>query len=105
VDDGVQPVVLEGLPVVLGLPYLDVVQSALGPAGHQRPEMYQLLVIQRGWSPERHEHFLVDAWQRLLLAGCPRASPRPGTPQGRAGRLGEAVGSGASKWPGWPRRG
>jgi AcrR family transcriptional regulator len=33
------------------------------------PELYQLLVGQRGWSPERYEHFLADAWHRLLLAG------------------------------------
>jgi AcrR family transcriptional regulator len=33
------------------------------------PEFYQLLVGQRGWSPERYEHFLADAWRRLLLAG------------------------------------
>jgi AcrR family transcriptional regulator len=33
------------------------------------PELYQLLVTQRGWSPERYEHFLADTWRRLLLAG------------------------------------
>jgi len=33
------------------------------------PELYQLLTGQRGWSPERYEHFLADAWRRLLLAG------------------------------------
>jgi AcrR family transcriptional regulator len=33
------------------------------------PELYQLLADQRGWSPERYEHFLADAWRRLLLAG------------------------------------
>jgi AcrR family transcriptional regulator len=33
------------------------------------PELYQLLVGQRGWSPGRYEHFLADAWRRLLLAG------------------------------------
>jgi AcrR family transcriptional regulator len=33
------------------------------------PELYQLLVAQRGWSPDRYEHFLADAWHRLLLAG------------------------------------
>jgi len=32
------------------------------------PEMYQLLVGQRGWSPQQFEHFLVDTWRRLLLA-------------------------------------
>ena len=31
------------------------------------PELYQLLVTQRGWSPERYERFLADTWQRLLL--------------------------------------
>ena len=33
------------------------------------PELYQLLVSQRGWSPERYEHFLADTWRRLLLVG------------------------------------
>ena len=33
------------------------------------PELYQLLVGQRGWSPERYERFLADTWRRLLLAG------------------------------------
>jgi len=32
------------------------------------PEFYQLLVGQRGWSPERYERFLADTWRRLLLA-------------------------------------
>jgi AcrR family transcriptional regulator len=31
-------------------------------------EMYQLLVGQRGWTPERYQRFLTDTWQRLLLA-------------------------------------
>lgn len=33
------------------------------------PELYQLLIYQRGWTPERYEHFLADTWHRLLLAG------------------------------------
>ena len=32
------------------------------------PELYQLLLSQRGWSPERYEHFLAAPWHRLLLA-------------------------------------
>jgi AcrR family transcriptional regulator len=32
------------------------------------PELYQLLVTQRGWSPERYEQFLAETWRRLLLA-------------------------------------
>jgi len=31
-------------------------------------ELYQLLVGQRGWSPQRYERFLADTWRRLLLA-------------------------------------
>ena len=31
-------------------------------------ELYQLLVLERGWSPQRYQHFLTDTWQRLLLA-------------------------------------
>jgi hypothetical protein len=32
-------------------------------------EMYQLLVGQRGWTPQRYERFLADTWERLLLDG------------------------------------
>lgn len=32
-------------------------------------EIYQLLVGQRGWTPQRYERFLTDTWQRVLLAG------------------------------------
>jgi AcrR family transcriptional regulator len=32
------------------------------------PELYQLLVGQRGWTPERYERFLADTWRRVLLA-------------------------------------
>ena len=32
-------------------------------------ETYQLLVGQRGWTPQRYERFLADAWRRLLLPG------------------------------------
>lgn len=31
------------------------------------PEFYLLLVEGRGWSPKEFEHWLVDAWVRLLL--------------------------------------
>jgi AcrR family transcriptional regulator len=31
-------------------------------------ELYQLLVGQRGWTPQRYESFLADTWRRLLLA-------------------------------------
>ena len=31
-------------------------------------ELYQLLVGQRGWTPQRYERFLTDTWYRLLLA-------------------------------------
>jgi AcrR family transcriptional regulator len=30
-------------------------------------ELYQLLVGQRGWTPQRYQQFLSDAWRRLLL--------------------------------------
>jgi hypothetical protein len=33
------------------------------------PELYQLLVGERGWSPERYQRFLADTWRRVLLAG------------------------------------
>jgi AcrR family transcriptional regulator len=31
------------------------------------PELYLLLVDQRGWPPDRYQRWLADAWQRLLL--------------------------------------
>ena len=31
------------------------------------PELYPLLVGQRGWDPDRYQRWLADAWQRLLL--------------------------------------
>lgn len=31
-------------------------------------EYYAMLVFERGWSPERFEEWLLDAWTRLLLA-------------------------------------
>jgi AcrR family transcriptional regulator len=31
------------------------------------PELYLLLVGQRGWDPDRYQQWLADAWQRLLL--------------------------------------
>jgi AcrR family transcriptional regulator len=31
-------------------------------------ETYDLLVGQRGWSPERYRQFLADTWRRLLIA-------------------------------------
>ena len=31
------------------------------------PEVYLLLVGERGWSPARFEAWLADAWRRLLL--------------------------------------
>jgi AcrR family transcriptional regulator len=30
-------------------------------------ELYQLLVGQRGWTPQRYQQFLSDTWRRLLL--------------------------------------
>jgi AcrR family transcriptional regulator len=31
-------------------------------------ELYQLLVSERGWTPGQYQDFLIDTWQRLLLA-------------------------------------
>jgi len=30
-------------------------------------EFYYLLVQERGWPPQRYEHWLADAWCRLFL--------------------------------------
>jgi hypothetical protein len=40
----------------------DVIWSTNGP------EFYTLLVIERGWSPDRFAAWLADSWARLLLA-------------------------------------
>jgi len=32
------------------------------------PELFLLLVHQRGWTPDRYARWLADTWQRLLLA-------------------------------------
>ncbi len=31
------------------------------------PELYGLLVMDRGWSPRRYERWLADTWCRILL--------------------------------------
>jgi AcrR family transcriptional regulator len=31
------------------------------------PELYMLLVYERGWDPDHYAHWLADAWRRLLL--------------------------------------
>ena len=47
---------------------LDLDQAADIVWATNATEMYQLLVGQRGWSPQRYERFLADTWHRLLLA-------------------------------------
>src|SRR5216684_8985394 len=51
--------------------YVRAIQAA--PDAETKIAIYasamRLLAGQRGWSPERYEHFLADAWRRLLLAG------------------------------------
>lgn len=39
-------------------------------------EYYAMLVTSRGWTPQRFERWLLDAWTRLLLPGPPAANPR-----------------------------
>jgi AcrR family transcriptional regulator len=46
---------------------LDLDQAADIVWATNATEMYQLLVGQRGWSPQRYERFLADTWRRLLL--------------------------------------
>ena len=31
------------------------------------PEVYVLLTVERGWTPDRYERWLADSWRRLLL--------------------------------------
>jgi AcrR family transcriptional regulator len=47
---------------------LDVDEAADIVWATNAAELYQLLVGQRGWTPQRYERFLTDTWQRLLLA-------------------------------------
>ena len=47
---------------------LDLDQAANIVWATNATEIYQLLVGQRGWSPQRYERFLADTWHRLLLA-------------------------------------
>ena len=47
---------------------LDLDQAADIVWATNATEMYQLLVGQRGWSPQRYQRFLADTWHRLLLA-------------------------------------
>ena len=46
---------------------LDLDQAADIVWATNAAEMYQLLVSQRGWSPQRYQDFLADTWRRLLL--------------------------------------
>jgi AcrR family transcriptional regulator len=56
----------------------DIVWSMNGP------EYWALMVVDRGWAPERFEALLVDAWTRLLTVATPGA--------GSAGSAGSAGG-------------
>ena len=47
---------------------LDPAQAANIVWATNATELYQLLVGQRGWTPQRYERFLTDTWHRLLLA-------------------------------------
>jgi AcrR family transcriptional regulator len=47
--------------------YLSVAKAADIIWSMNSPEFYLLLVEERGWSPKEFEHWLVDAWIRLLL--------------------------------------
>ena len=48
-------------------PELTVEQAADVLWSMNSPELYLLLVGQRGWDPDRYQRWLADAWQRLLL--------------------------------------
>ena len=40
-------------------------------------ELYVLLTVERGWPPDRYEHWLADAWSRLLLPDTLRTRQLP----------------------------
>ncbi|HEX9066108.1 MAG TPA: helix-turn-helix domain-containing protein [Streptosporangiaceae bacterium] len=48
---------------------LDPMQAADIVWATNAAEFYQLLVGQRGWSPQQYQRFLTDTWRRLLLPG------------------------------------
>lgn len=48
---------------------LDLMQAADIVWATNAAEFYQLLVGQRGWSPQQYQRFLTDTWRRLLLPG------------------------------------
>jgi AcrR family transcriptional regulator len=47
---------------------LDLAQAADIVWATNATELYDLLVGQRGWTPQRYQNFLTDTWSRLLLA-------------------------------------
>lgn len=47
---------------------LDVDEVAATVWVTNSPDVYQLLVEDRGWSPARYQKWLADSWRRLLLA-------------------------------------
>jgi AcrR family transcriptional regulator len=47
---------------------LDLAQAADIVWATNATELYDLLVGQRGWTPQRYQHFLTDTWSRVLLA-------------------------------------
>ena len=47
---------------------LDLAQAADIVWATNATELYDLLVGQRGWTPQSYQHFLTDTWSRLLLA-------------------------------------
>jgi AcrR family transcriptional regulator len=48
-------------------PELDLDEAADVVWATNSPEVYRLLVDERGWAPERYEVWLADSWRRLLL--------------------------------------
>jgi AcrR family transcriptional regulator len=48
-------------------PGLTVAEAADVLWSMNSPELYLLLVGQRGWDPDHYQQWLADAWQRLLL--------------------------------------
>ncbi len=48
-------------------PDLSVEEAADVVWAMNSPELYLLLVDERGWTPERYERWLADSWRRLLL--------------------------------------
>lgn len=77
-------------------PPLSIQEAAEIMWAYSSPELYRLLVISRGWSPERYGEFVGDALVDALLGATPATAPttitgRGNDEHGRSNRTGHAA--------------